>query len=155
VESFLKTPQAVMKKVSVALIAIEMSLKKLRIVATVQRTVMKHVTGFARTVGGKRMASKRSKACDISPKVRKEVLERDGKCIICGTTYGLQIAHYVSRARGGLGIPQNLAAMCVKCHGEMDNGKYHKEHQKAFREHLKAHYEGWNEKDLVYKKWSF
>lgn len=99
------------------------------------------------------MASKRSRACDISPKVRKAVLERDKKCIICGAIYGLQIAHYISRARGGLGIPQNLAAMCVKCHGEMDNGKYHKEHQNAFREHLKAHYEDWNEKELYYDKW--
>ena len=139
-----------MKKVSVALIVIEMSLKKRRIAATVQKTVTKLKTGYAKTVGGKRMASKRSKACDISPKVRKEVLERDKKCIICGVTYGLQIAHYISRARGGLGIAQNLAAMCVKCHGEMDNGKYHKEHQNAFREHLKAHYEGWNEKELYY-----
>ena len=149
----MKTPQAAMKKVSVALIAIETSLKKRRIAATVQKTVTKLKTGYEKTVGRKRMASKRSKACDISPKVRKAVLERDKKCIICGATYGLQIAHYISRARGGLGIPQNLAAMCVKCHGEMDNGKYHKEHQNAFRERLKAHYEGWNEKELYYDKW--
>lgn len=149
----MKTPQAVTKKVSVALIATGTNLKRQQDATTVQRTVTKLKTGCAKTVGGKRMASKRSKACDISPKVRKEVLERDGKCIICGATYGLQIAHYISRARGGLGRCENLAAMCVKCHGEMDNGKYHKEHQNAFREHLKAHYEGWNEKELYYDKW--
>jgi 5-methylcytosine-specific restriction endonuclease McrA len=97
---------------------------------------------------------KMSKACDISPKVRKEVLERDNYCIICGSSYGLQIAHYISRARGGLGIPQNLAVMCVKCHGEYDNGKFHKEIGKAFTEHLQAHYPDRDEKDLVYKKWS-
>lgn len=102
------------------------------------------------------MASKRSKACDISPKVRKEVLERDNhQCIICGANHGLQIAHYISRARGGLGKLENLATMCVSCHFQMDNGKYHNELQKAVREHLTAHYEDWNEKDLVYKKWSF
>ena len=100
------------------------------------------------------MASKRSKACDISPKVRKEVLERDGhQCIICGANYGLQIAHYISRARGGLGKAQNLATMCVSCHSAMDNGKYHKELQKAVREHLKAHYEDWDESKLIYSKW--
>ena len=100
--------------------------------------------------------SKRSKACDISPKVRKEVLERDNhQCIICGKNHGLQIAHYISRARSGLGIPQNLATMCVSCHFAMDNGKYHEELQKAVREHLQAHYDNWNEKDLIYKKWSF
>lgn len=102
------------------------------------------------------MASKMSKACDISPKVRKEVLKRDGQqCIICGTNQNLQIAHYVSRARLGLGIPQNLAVMCASCHYQMDNGKFHRELQKAVREHLQTHYEEWNEKDLVYRKWSF
>ena len=102
------------------------------------------------------MASKRSKACDISPKVRKEVLERDNHCcIICGVNHSLQIAHYISRARGGLGNARNLAVMCVHCHSAMDNGKYHKELQKAVREHLTAHCDNWNEKDLIYKKWSF
>jgi 5-methylcytosine-specific restriction endonuclease McrA len=99
--------------------------------------------------------SKISKACDISPKVRQEVLERDGhQCIICGANNGLQIAHYISRARLGLGIAKNLATMCVQCHFQMDNGKYHKELQKAVREHLQAHYEDWNKNDLTYKKWS-
>ncbi len=102
------------------------------------------------------MASKRSKACDISPKVRKEVLERDNnQCIICGANRGLQIAHYISRARLGLGIPQNLAIMCVSCHFQFDNGKLHREIKKLVREHLQAHYDDWNEEDLIYKKWSF
>ena len=100
--------------------------------------------------------SKISKACDIAPKVRKEVLERDmQQCIICGDNQNLQIAHYVSRGRLGLGIPKNLVVMCACCHFQMDNGKYHTELQKAVREHLSAHYEDWDEKDLIYKKWSF
>ena len=102
------------------------------------------------------MASKISKACDISPKVRQEVLERDNYCcIVCGGHNNLQIAHYVSRARLGLGIAENLAVMCAECHFQFDNGKLHKEFEKPFREHLSAHYENWNEKDLIYKKWSF
>ena len=102
------------------------------------------------------MASKRSKACDISPKVRKEVLERDNcQCIICGANYGLQIAHYISRARLGLGIPKNLAVMCASCHYSYDNGNLHREIKKAFEDYLKAKYEDWNEKDLIYTKWSF
>ena len=97
--------------------------------------------------------TKASKACDISPKVRKEVLERDNqKCIICGDNQNLQIAHYVSRGRLGLGIPQNLVVMCPHCHFQMDNGKYHTELQKAVREYLSARYEDWNEKDLIYKE---
>lgn len=100
------------------------------------------------------MASKISKACDISSKVRQEVLKRDdNQCIICGAKQGLQIAHYVSRARLGLGIPQNLAVMCAQCHFQYDNGKFHNEIKNLFREHLTARYEGWNEQDLIYKKY--
>jgi 5-methylcytosine-specific restriction endonuclease McrA len=100
------------------------------------------------------MASKRSRACDISPKVRKEVMERDGgRCIICGSTDNLQVAHFVSRARLGLGIPQNLAILCACCHFEMDNGKSHRELQKLVREHLQGLYEDWDEKNLIYSKW--
>lgn len=100
------------------------------------------------------MASKISKACDISQKVRQEVLKRDGnRCIICGTNYRLQIAHYISRGRLGLGIPKNLATMCVICHQEFDNGKLHSQMQKLVREHLKAHYEDWDESKLTYSKW--
>lgn len=100
------------------------------------------------------MASKRSKACDISPAVRKEVLERDNhQCIICGSYHNLQIAHFISRGRLGLGIAKNLGVMCVGCHFQYDNGKSHKEIEKLFRDHLKAHYKDWNEKELIYSKW--
>lgn len=102
------------------------------------------------------MKTSMAKACDISPKVRQEVLERDNhQCIVCGRNHGLQIAHYISRARLGLGIPRNLATMCVICHQNYDNGNYHNEIKNLVQEHLKAHYEDWNEKDLIYKKWSF
>ena len=92
-------------------------------------------------------------ACDISPSVRKEVVERDGgECIICGCGRGIEIAHYQSRGRLGLGVPQNLACLCRRCHYNYDNGNLHREIKNLFREHLKAHYEDWNENDLVYRK---
>ena len=98
--------------------------------------------------------SKASKACDISPAVRKEVMERDeGRCIICGSMQGIQIAHYISRARMGLGIPQNLACMCIRCHFEYDNGKLHREIENAFKGHLRANYDHWDEAEITYKKW--
>lgn len=98
--------------------------------------------------------SKASKACDISPSVRREVMDRDeGRCFICGSMQGIQIAHYISRARMGLGIPQNLACMCLLCHGEMDNGKHHELYQDLFRKHLLSKYGEWDESGLTYKKW--
>lgn len=101
------------------------------------------------------MASKRSKACDISPAVRQEVVQRDEcQCIVCGSNQYLQIAHYVSRGRLGLGIAKNLGVMCIHCHMQFDNGKMHNEIKEIFQAHLKAHYPDWNEKDLVYRKWS-
>lgn len=96
--------------------------------------------------------SKASKACDISPKVRQIVYERDnGCCIICGKR-PVQIAHFIGRGRLGLGIPENLGCLCLNCHFEYDNGKYPDQIKNAFKTYLKAHYEGWDEKNLIYRK---
>lgn len=97
--------------------------------------------------------SKKSKACDISPIVRRQVLDRDRcRCIICGAKTNLQIAHYISRARNGLGIPENLVTLCYKHHYQYDNGKFHTEHKKRIEDYLKANYPDWDNKNLTYKK---
>ena len=69
--------------------------------------------------------SSRSKACDISPKVRNEVMIRDGKrCVYCGGNYMLSLAHvFVNRSHGGLGVKENLVVLCMPCHMSLDNGK--------------------------------
>lgn len=69
--------------------------------------------------------SKRTKAVDISQKVREEVYARDQlKCISCRRPYNLQVAHiYLSRAKGGLGVKENLAILCIQCHLNYDSGK--------------------------------
>lgn len=91
--------------------------------------------------------------CDISPKVRQEVYDRDNhRCIICGNP-NVQIAHYIPRSRLGLGIPENLACLCVVCHFECDNGKNSKQYQARFRAYLQSKYEDWDENRLHYKKW--
>lgn len=68
---------------------------------------------------------KRTKQTSVSDKVRKEVLERDkGCCVACGDYRTLTIAHvFVNRSHGGLGVKENLATLCMKCHHDMDNGK--------------------------------
>lgn len=65
--------------------------------------------------------SKRSKATDISKKVKEKVWERDvHKCVLCGSPYAKPNAHYIPRSAGGLGIEQNIVTLCMYCHHAMD-----------------------------------
>lgn len=82
------------------------------------------------------MKTKRSRATDITQKTRQEVLKRDGyRCIICGKTNALTIAHALSRAKGGRGIKENLATLCMQCHHVADNG-FNKKMRSLFNEYL-------------------
>ena len=107
------------------------------------------------------MKTKRSKATDIPMSVKIKVWERDNHCcVVCGNSYNVMPnAHYISRAKGGLGIEQNIVTLCTeltinKCHRKYDFGT--KEERKAIKEkiknYLKSKYENWDEDDLVYKK---
>lgn len=100
----------------------------------------------------KRGNKSRTKAVDINSKIKKIVLERDkGLCVICGKV-GIPNMHYIRRSQGGLGIEQNVVCGCLQCHNDYDNGLKLKEYKEIIKEHLKGEYEGWNEKDLYYKK---
>lgn len=93
---------------------------------------------------------------EISPKVRRIVLERDSQwgcpcCIYCGSPYHIEIAHYVSRGRGGYGIPQNLVCLCSHCHRNLDNGsdiEYMRDIKRRVESYLREHYEDWDEMEL-------
>lgn len=100
------------------------------------------------------MKSRRTKATDIPPKVKKEVEERDHhSCIFCGSKDARGEAHYIRRSQGGLGIPQNLITSCRICHEKLDEGADKEYYRKIAREYLKSKYPNWNEEDLVYNKW--
>lgn len=99
----------------------------------------------------------RTKACDITLKVRQAVAERDSYddcpcCIFCGTPRDLTIAHFIPRSRGGMGVEENLACACVRCHAKLDFTTEREEMLEQFREYLSDHYEGWDEEDLYYSK---
>lgn len=107
------------------------------------------------------MKSKRSKATDISQKVKKIVWERDNHCcVICGNNHNVMPnAHYIPRNKGGLGIEQNIFTACTRltkndCHYKFDNGT--KEEKEKMRKIVKNYfisiYSNWNEKNLYYKK---
>lgn len=94
-------------------------------------------------------------ACDISPRVRKKVKERDGgTCVICGNNKGIPNCHYIARSQGGLGKEQNIVSACVKCHHEYDNGGKREEHGEKIKSYLMECYPDWNEEKLIYDKYN-
>lgn len=98
------------------------------------------------------MKSKRTKACEITPKVREAVEERDGHCcIFCGRP-GRGEAHIVRRSQGGLGIEQNIVTACRWCHHQFDEGKDRGLYMYRAINYMKEHYPDWNISDLVYHK---
>ena len=102
------------------------------------------------------MASKRSKACDITKTVKWNVARRDNfRCIICGSPYGQPNAHYISRAHGGLGIVKNIVTLCIDCHHKFDQTSYREEYKEYIKNYLSKMYKDWNEEDLVYKKYDY
>ncbi len=97
--------------------------------------------------------SNRTKATSIPKKVREEVYKRDKGCIICNSTSNLTIAHFISRAKSGLGIKENLVALCILCHHEMDNGKNSLEIKEKVRAYLNRLYPEVTDELRRYNKW--
>ena len=99
------------------------------------------------------MKTKRTKACDITKKVKDLVWERDGrKCIICGSPYAFPNSHFVRRSQNGMGIPENIVTMCQRCHMMYDQGP-ERELIGAYTErYLRSQYPNWNKEKLIYKK---
>ena len=107
----------------------------------------------------KRLSSKRAKACDIPKKVKDIVWERDRyRCVICGSPMAMPNAHYISRAKGGLGIEQNIVTLCTfagnNCHYKYDFGTAEEraEIKEKIKNYLKDQYLDWNEDKIVYRK---
>jgi 5-methylcytosine-specific restriction endonuclease McrA len=99
------------------------------------------------------MKSKRTKACEIKPKVREAVEERDNHCcVFCGSPNARGEAHIVRRSQGGLGIEQNLLTVCRYCHRQFDEGHDRELYMNRAVNYMKEHYPDWNIGDLVYKK---
>lgn len=99
------------------------------------------------------MRSKRSKACDITKKVKDAVWERDEhRCIICGSYEAMPNSHYIKRSAGGLGVEENITTMCLRCHDGFD-GIRRNELMPFVRAYLKRKYDGWDESKLIYRKY--
>ena len=98
--------------------------------------------------------TKRSKACDIPQAVKEKVWFRDDcRCIICGNAQAMPNAHYISRAHGGLGIPENIVTLCCSCHFKYDNTIARPILGAYIKNYLQGIYGAdWDEKKLTYKK---
>ena len=102
------------------------------------------------------MKHKKSKATDISPKVKKSVWERDDhRCIICGNPCAMPNSHYIPRSSGGLGIEENVVTMCGNCHHAFDNGSMRLIYSPEVKAYLQSKYPDWDESKLVYDKFSW
>ena len=95
---------------------------------------------------------KRTKALEISQKVRKRVLERDKWCIVCGSPNGLPNAHYISRGQGGLGIEENIVTLCFSCHNRMDHSTERTKLKQVVSEYLESNYPNFTDEMRCYKK---
>ena len=96
---------------------------------------------------------KRAKATDIPQKVKKIVWERDGhRCIFCGNPEAMPNAHVISRAKGGLGIPENVVTLCRRCHDVIDNSTHRLSMLMFCSLYLSRFYPGWTADQVTFKK---
>jgi 5-methylcytosine-specific restriction endonuclease McrA len=107
------------------------------------------------------MKSNRTKATDISQKVKQIVWQRDGgRCVVCGNKINtMPNAHFIARSHGGLGIEQNIVTLCSnftenKCHYKYDFGssEEHEFIKAKIERYLKSKYPNWNKEDLIYRR---
>jgi len=103
------------------------------------------------------MKHRSTKACDISPKVRAIVKDRDSpdgycQCVLCGNNQGIPNAHYIPRDMLGLGIPENIVSLCHSCHTRYDKTSERDELGEQIADYLRQHYKGWDNIQLTYKK---
>lgn len=116
------------------------------------------------------MASKRTQKLKYSKETAYKVAERDHHtCFLCSKGYHIagknlssmefniyDIAHFINRSQGGLGIEENLVLLCRYHHSHLDNGNkgLREEMLSIIEEYLKNIYPDWDKDKLIYKKWS-
>lgn len=69
---------------------------------------------------------------DVPEDIRVFVMERDGKCLCCGSKEDLSIDHVVPLSLGGDNSPENLQTLCKKCNS--GKGTSIKDYRKPFVE---------------------
>lgn len=57
--------------------------------------------------------------------LKRKVLVRDRRCVICGSSLYLETHHLHYRNKGNEKL-EDLVLLCAKCHQKVHNDKYHK-----------------------------
>lgn len=58
----------------------------------------------------------------LTAALRRAVFERDGRaCVLCGSTYKLEIDHFIPYSKGGLHEIENLRVLCKPCNRKKHN----------------------------------
>ena len=97
----------------------------------------------------------RTKACEISPDVKRIVYKRDGRCLMCGSGVREENAccHLIPRSQGGMGVEKNILTLCQKCHREFDEGPDREYWTNWFNWYLTGIYGPIERSEVVYDKW--
>lgn len=96
--------------------------------------------------------SKRARFSEFSKETKEQILNRDKGCIFCRSKTGLTYAHYISRAKGGIGSVKNGVMLCLDCHFKTDHTVERQDRLNYIKSYLIGHYgELWNENELYYK----
>lgn len=104
---------------------------------------------------------KDTKARDFDRKAKESIAERDSIqdwpcCVRCGAAAPAQLAwsnaHFISRAQGGLGIPENGLTLCPLCHRRYDQSTHRKKDREFYKQYLMSKYPDWDENKLYYRK---
>ena len=94
----------------------------------------------------------RTKKTMISPKTKLVVYQRDGFCcVLCNSNQAYPDAHYISRSRGGLGIPENIVTLCRICHNRLDQSTERPQLLKKIKDYLDAFYPDFTDEMRKYK----
>ena len=56
---------------------------------------------------------------------RQEIINRDKKCLKCGSVDELTVDHIIPLSKGGTNIPENLQTLCISCNRRKGNHIWH------------------------------